>query len=60
MHKLVQSQNFQTAITQSFLKSKFMKKSADIEKDLLSLNLQKKFKMGKIFVNLFENQQFLK
>ena len=43
------------AITQSFLKPKFMKKSADIEKDLLSLNLQKN---GEIFVQLFENRPF--
>ena len=50
------------AITQSFLKPKFMKKSADIEKDLWSLNLQKNFKqkLGKLFVKLFENQRFLK
>ena len=35
-----------------------MKKSADIEKDLFSLNLQKKIE--KFFVKLFENQLFLK
>ena len=48
------------AITQSFLKPKFMTKSANIEKDLFSLNLQKNFKkiFCGIFVKLFENQQF--
>ena len=37
-----------------------MKKSANIEKDLLSLNLQKQFKkiLGGILIKLFENQRF--
>ena len=39
-----QNQNFEMAITQSYLKPKCMKKSANIEKDLFSLNLPKKFK----------------
>ena len=43
-----------TAITQSFLKSKFMKKSVDIENCLASSKLQKYFneKIGKIFLNI--------
>ena len=45
--ELIQSWNFQTAIIQSFLKSKFMKKSVDIESCLTSSKMQKKFR--KIF-----------
>ena len=50
------------AITQSFLKSKFMIKSVDIENYLASSKMQKKFKKKswKIFKKIFENQQFLK
>ena len=51
--KLVQSRNFEMAITQSLLKPKCMKKSANIEKDLLSSNLPKKIQG--IFVKLFKN-----
>ena len=41
--ELIQSWNFQTAIIQSFLKSKFMKKSVDIENCLASSKMQKYF-----------------
>ena len=49
--KLIQSRSFQTAITQSFLKSKFMRNSVDIENCLASSKMQKYFKkkFGKIF-----------
>ena len=50
------------AITQSFLKSKFMKKSVDIENCNGSSKIQKylKNKFEKIFLKIFENQLFLK
>ena len=59
--ELLQSWNFQTAITQSFLMSKFRKKSVDIENYFASSKLQKYFKkkFGKIFLKIFENRRFL-
>jgi len=56
-----QIQNFQTTITQSFLKSKFMTKSVDIENCNGSSKMQKylKTKFGKIFKKIFGNRQFL-
>ena len=59
--ELIQSWNFQTGIIQSFLKSKFMKKSVDIENCLASSKLPKYFfkKFGKIFKKIFENWRFL-
>ena len=49
--ELLQSWNFQTAITQSFLMSKFRKKSVDIENYFASSKLQKYFKknLGRFF-----------
>ena len=51
---------FSSTITQSFLKSKFMKKSVDIENCNGSLKMQKclKNKFGKIFKKIFENRRF--
>ena len=59
--ELIQNQNFQMSITQSFLKSKFMTKSVNIENSLASSKLQKYFekKFGKIFKKIFENPRFL-
>ena len=59
--ELLQSWNFQMAITQSFLKWKFMIKSVDIENCLASSKMQKYFqkKFGKIFLKIFENRRFL-
>ena len=59
--KTGQIQNFQRTITQSFLKSTFMKNSVDIENCNGSSKMQKYLtnKFRKIFKKIFETSQFL-